>query len=291
MRLRHSEMNEQAVKKPGLAVRAFTLIGRGVYTGYDKFLEGVRYVGGMSVLTGQLFWWMAESIVRPDVRFRWPSLFAQMVRVGVRSIAIIALVQMFIGIILVLQMAPTLRDYGQLDKVANVIGIAVVRELGPLITAVVLTGFAGASIAAEIGSMVEGEEIKALRAHGLNPINFLVVPRVAATIFMMVCLTIIADVVGVFGGFFTSVWILGIDPQIYFQNTLDSVVVKDFLTGLFKAGIFGLLISLIACYLGLKVTGGAVGVGKATTQTVVFSIVALIATDCLFTAIFYLFNL
>ncbi len=284
-------MNEQAIKKPGLAARAFILIGRGVYLGYDKFLEGLRYAGGMSILTGQFFWWIAMSFYRPNVRFRWPSLFVQMVRVGVRSIAIISLAQMFIGIILVLQMAPTLKDYGQLDKVANVIGVAVFRELGPLITAVVLTGFAGASIAAEIGSMVEAEEIKAMRAHGLNPVNFLVIPRVVAAIFMMVCLTVIADVVGVFGGFATSVWVLGIDPQVYFQNTLDSVVMKDFLTGLFKAGIFGMLISMIACNLGLKVTGGAVGVGRATTQTVVFSIVSLIATDCLFTAIFYLFNL
>jgi phospholipid/cholesterol/gamma-HCH transport system permease protein len=284
-------MNEQVVKKPGMAVQTFTLIGRGAYAARDKFLDGLRYAGGMSILLGEIFCWVARSFYRPEVRFRWPSLFSQMVRVGVRSIPIIALGQMFIGIILVLQMAPTLKDYGQVDKVANVIGVAVFRELGPLITAVVLTGFAGASIAAELGAMVESEEIKALRAHGLNPISFLVIPRVIAATFMMVCLAVIADVVGVFGGFATSVWVLGIDPQIYFQNTLDSVVIKDFITGLVKAGIFGMLISMIACYLGLKVSGGAEGVGRATTQTVVFSIVSLIATDCLFTAIFFLFNL
>jgi len=254
-------------------------------------VEGIRFLGGTSILIGRMIWWTAMSVARRDVRFRWPAVIAQMVRVGVRSIPIITLVQVFIGIILVLQMAPTLNDYGQLDKVANVIGVAVFRELGPLITAVVLSGFAGASIAAEIGAMVEAEEIKAMRAHGLNPVNFLVIPRVTATIFMMVCLTVISDVVGVFGGFLTSYGFLGIDAQLYLQNTQDSLVVKDFITGLVKAGIFGLLISLIACFLGLRVSGGAVGVGKATTQTVVLSIVALIATDCAFTAIFYLFGL
>jgi len=283
-------MADSSAGKISSGVNPIALIGRGVIHGYDTFVHGVRFLGGMSILLGNLLWWVVMSVGKSGVRFRWSSLFAQMVRVGVRSIPIIVLVQTFIGIILVLQMAPTLSSYGQLDKVANVIGIAVFRELGPLITAVVLSGFAGASIAAELGAMVEAEEVKALRAHALNPVNFLVVPRVLATVFMMVCLTIISDVVGLFGGFATSVWMLGIDTQLYLQNTQDALVVKDYLTGLVKAGIFGMLISMIACYLGLQVKGGAVGVGKATTQTVVFSIVALIATDCLFTAVFYVFG-
>ncbi|MFA5863649.1 MAG: ABC transporter permease [Phycisphaerae bacterium] len=284
-------MNEQAFKKSSLLVQAITLIGRAVFHAYDSLAGGIKFTGGIAVLLGQILWWVLMSMIRAKVYFRRQALVAQMVRVGVRSIPIIALVQIFIGIILVLQMAPTLDNYGQLDKVANIIGISIFRELGPLITAVVLSGFAGASIAAELGAMVESEEIKALRAHALNPINFLVVPRVIATIFMMVCLTVISDVVGVFGGFATSVWILGIDAQLYMQNTQEALVMKDFLTGLVKAGIFGLLISMIACHLGLRVSGGAVGVGKATTQTVVLSIVALIATDCLFTAMFYVFGL
>ncbi len=268
-------------------MRLFIKIGKGVLYLKRRIIELITFMGGVTVLCGQMFKWIIMAIIRPDVKFRQSALIAQMVRVGVRSIGIITLVQVFIGIILVLQMSPTLEDYGQLDKVANVIGVAVFRELGPLITAVVLSGFAGASIAAELGAMVEAEEVKALRAHALNPINFLVVPRVLATVFMMVCLTVISDVVGVIGGFLTSVFVLGIDAQLYLQNTQASLVMKDFITGLVKAGVFGLLISLIACFLGLRVTGGAEGVGRATTQTVVFSIVALIATDCLFTAFFY----
>ncbi len=269
----------------------FALIGRGVLSMAAGVRNGITFIGGASVLLWQSSWWAWAGIVRPDVKLRRPAVFAQMVRVGVRSIPIIVLVQVFIGIILVLQMAPTLADYGQLDKVANIIAVAVFRELGPLITAVVLSGFAGASIAAEIGSMVEAEEIKAMRAHALNPINFLVVPRMIATIFMMVCLAVISDVVGLLGGAWTSIFILGIDPVLYLQNTQDSLVIRDFLTGLFKAGVFGMLISLIACFLGLRVSGGAEGVGRATTNTVVFSIVALIATDCMFTAAFYIFGL
>jgi phospholipid/cholesterol/gamma-HCH transport system permease protein len=266
-------------------------LGRTVIHGVIKFRKGVQFTGGLTLLLGQTYWWGGMSLVRPELKFRRSALLAQMVRVGVRSIGIIVLVQIFIGIILALQMAPTLADYNQTDKVANIIAVAVFRELGPLITAVVLSGFAGASIAAELGAMVEAEEIKALRAEALNPINFLVVPRVLATTLMLVLLAVIADVVGVLGGLGTSVWVLGIDYQLYMQNTQSALMVKDFLTGLVKAGVFGTLISVIACFLGLRVSGGAEGVGRATTQTVVFSIVALIGTDCLFTAAFYVLKL
>ncbi|MHC4796999.1 MAG: MlaE family ABC transporter permease [Planctomycetota bacterium] len=137
----------------------------------------------------------------------------------------------------------------------------------------------------------ESEEIKALRAHALNPIRFLVVPRFLATVIMLVCLAILADVVGVLGGLCTAWGVLDIPPRKYLHFTQAALVYKDFFTGLIKAGVFGVLISMIACYEGLNVTGGAEGVGRATTATVVKSIVALIATDCVFTAIFYLFEL
>jgi len=214
-----------------------------------------------------------------------------MVRVGVRSIGIVCLVQMFIGAILALQLAPTLESYGQLDQIATVVAIAVVRALGPLITAIVLRGFAGASIAAEIGAMVEAEEIKALRAHALDPIRFLIVPRFLATVTMIVGLAAIADIVGVTGGMLTSWVALGIEPQSYIDLTQTALVTKDFVTGLVKAGVFGVLISMIACYEGMNVSGGAEGVGSATTATVVKCIVAIIGMDAVFTTVFYVFEL
>jgi phospholipid/cholesterol/gamma-HCH transport system permease protein len=188
-------------------------------------------------------------------------------------------------------MAPTLEAYGSLDRVANIVAIAMFRELGPLLSAIVLSGFAGASIAAEIGAMVEAEEIKALRAHALDPVRYLVVPRIWATVVMLTGLAVLADIVGVLGGMLTSWSVLDIRPQLYLENTRLALVYKDFLTGLVKAGVFGLLIALIACYEGLTVQGGAEGVGQGTTRTVVKSIVALIATDCIFTAVFYMFGL
>ena len=281
-------MSDHHAVRGGPIGSAISAIGRAAISIGDAFTDGIRFLGAFTLLLGNTFRWLAMGLSRPSVPLRRPAIVSQMVRIGIRAVPIIVLVQIFIGIILALQMAPTLEDYGQLDKVANIIGVAMFRELGPLITAVVLAGFAGASIAAELGSMVESEEIKALKAHALNPINFLVVPRMLATVVMLICLAVISDVVGVIGGLGTSIWILGIDPHLYLINTQEALVVKDFITGLVKAGVFGMLISMIACFLGLRVSGGAEGVGRATTQTVVFSIVALIGTDCLFTAAFYI---
>jgi phospholipid/cholesterol/gamma-HCH transport system permease protein len=171
--------------------------------------------------------------------------------------------------------------------VADVVAIAVFRELGPLITAVILSGFAGASIAAELGAMVEGEEIKALRAHALDPIRFLVVPRVVATTVMMVGLTVIADVVGVLGGFATGVFVLDVNPLTYIDLTRAALSMSDYLTGLFKGSVFGAIIAGLACFEGLNVKGGAEGVGRATTITVVKCIVFVIAADCIFVSVFY----
>lgn len=247
----------------------------------------IAYAGGLVALLGDVARKAARSITRRGGRVRAASLVQQMVRVGVRSIPIVILVEFFIGIILALNLAPTLALYGQLERTADVVAIAIFRELGPLITAIILSGFAGASIAAELGAMVEGEEIKALRAHALDPIRFLVVPRVIATTVMMVALVVLADVVGVFGGFVTGVFVLDINPHAYIDLTREALSITDYLTGLVKAAIFGLLISGLACYEGLHVRGGAEGVGRATTQTVVKSIVMLIGADCCFTAAFY----
>ena len=253
--------------------------------------DRVRYLGGAGYLLYDVGVWLTRSLFTRGVKLRRSALAAQMVRVGVRSIPIIILVQVFIGIILALQLAPTLREYGTIESTATIVGIAMVRELGPLISAIVLSGFAGASIAAEIGAMVEAEEIKALRAHALNPIHFLVMPRLIATVIMLVGLTILADVVGVGGGLMISAAVLDIPPVRYLDVTQEALIYQDLFTGLVKAAVFGTLISLIACYEGLSVSGGAEGVGRATTATVVKSIVALIATDCLFTSVFYLYEL
>lgn len=220
-------------------------------------------------------------------RMGWTNLWAQMDRVGVKSIPIVSLVLYSIGAILALQLAPTLKKFGLVSTVPNIIAVAIYRELGPLVSAVVLTGFAGASIAAEMGTMVVSEEIEALEAQAISPIRFLVVPRVLATTIMMMCVAIVGDLMGMMGGLTVCQAFLGIGHRQYLQRTFDILKLKDFITGLIKAGVFGVLISSLACYLGLGVSGGAQGVGVATTRTVVLTIVALISVDLLFTAAFF----
>ncbi|MEX2672066.1 MAG: ABC transporter permease [Phycisphaeraceae bacterium] len=247
----------------------------------------VSYIGGIAYLALDLLHWISQTLLLRRLRFGRSAFYTQMVRVGVRSIGIIALVAGCIGLILGLQMAPPLSEFGQTDKVANIIGVAVLRELGPLISAIVLTGFAGASIAAELGTMKVGEEIEALESMALNPVRFLVMPRVVATIVALIVLCVIGDIVAIGAGAVMGVFVLEIPWPLYWANTLDQIKLADFITGLIKAGVFGMLIAVIACYNGLRVSGGAAGVGKATTTTVVHALVSIIFADLLFTAIFY----
>lgn len=247
----------------------------------------VLYVGGLVRLYLLVAWRLALGVTGGPNRVSGGSLVQQCVRVGVKSIPIVIIVQTFVGIILALALAAPLDDYGARERIADVVVLAMFREMGALFSAVILSGFAGASIAAELGAMVEGEEIKALRAHALDPIRFLVVPRIFATAVMMVGLTVLADAVGVLGGFLTSILILDLNPANYIELTRQAVTLSDYFTGLIKGVVFGALIAGLACYEGLNVKGGAEGVGRATTTTVVKSIVALIATDCVFAIVYF----
>ena len=253
--------------------------------GHANFV--IRYLGGIATLAMLALAWSWRSLVLRRVRFGAAAFQSQVVRIGVRSLSVIALVSFCIGSILALQMAPPLADFNQTDKVATIIAIAVVRELGPLISAIVLTGFAGASIAAEIGTMVVGEEVEALEAHALNPVRFLVMPRLLATTLALVVLCAFTQFVAIGAGMAVGVGLLDVPRAVYWDNTLNALDIADFATGLFKAAVFGSIIASIACYNGLAVSGGAAGVGKATTHTVVHAIVAIIVTDLVFTAVFY----
>ncbi len=266
-------------KRP-LIVRSFEQWGA-------LWLRVFSLIGGVSYLVRDVAVWVGRSLFNRRVRFGRNALVTQLLRTGVRAAGIVTLVCGCVGFILALQMEPPLADFGQTDKIANIIGVAIFRELGPLISAIVLAGFAGASIAAEIGTMVVGEEIEALEAHALNPIRFLVVPRVLATIIALVLLTVVGDITAVVFGGVMTVNFLGVPYQQYLSNTLNQLVLSDFLSGLIKAGVFGLILSSIACYNGLSVTGGAAGVGRATTNTVVQAIVAIIIADLVFTTIFF----
>lgn len=250
-------------------------------------LDTLERTGFALYLLGQTIRWIVIGIVNPRVRLGRPAIITQLCRVGVSSIYIVMLVSGSIGLILAVQLAPPLDEFGQRSLVANIVGVAILRELGPLIAAIVMTGFAGASITAELGTMVVGEEIEALRAMGLNPNRFLVLPRVIAAVVSMTALAVLSDIVAIGASLMISVTMLDIPYATYVQNTLDQIELVDFLTGIFKATIFGTIIGLIACANGLRVSGGAAGVGRATTMTVVQSIVAIIVADLVFTAIFF----
>ncbi|MCD4825635.1 MAG: ABC transporter permease [Phycisphaerae bacterium] len=257
-----------------------------------KVLGNLTYIGGLSLLLVKTMRWIGLGLFTKKVRLDGVAVSTQMIRVGIKSLGVVMLVQGFIGMILALQMEPPLALYSQQGQISSIIGIAGFRMLGPIITAVVLSGFAGASIAAEIGTMVVAEEIEAMEAMALNPVRFLVVPRVLATILMMLLLTPIADLMIAAGGYFIGKIALG--PEVYreyWKSMRDILKYRDFYTGMIQAGVFGLLISLIACFEGLKVRGGAEGVGNATTMTVVYSIVAIIAAAGVFTVVFYVFKL
>src|SRR3954449_2801851 len=187
-----------------LLLRPISLLGASVLNAVE-FLGGIGYLLRDTAATTHV-----ALFGKRGRRLGWKNLWAQMVRVGVRSIPIVSLVVFCIGAILSLQMAPILKDYGAVAQVADIISIAMSRELGPLVSAIVLTGFAGASIAAEIGTMVVSEEIEALEAHAINPTRFLVVPRVLATTIMMVCIAIVGDVSGIVGGLIVAQSFLGI---------------------------------------------------------------------------------
>lgn len=273
-------MDDNAAKSRSKITESLEFIGARTLGLFDT-------VGSAWYLLADAAHWTWRGLTQRKTRMGKPAIIAQMVRVGVRSIFIVSLVSACVGFILALQMAPPLDDFGSKDLVANISGVAIIRELGPLIAAIVLTGFAGAAIAAELGTMVVGEEIEALEAHALNPVRFLVVPRVIAAVISMTGLAVMANFVAVTAGWVVGVVFLGIPSERYIQNLLDQVQLVDFLTGIGKSTVFGLLIGLIACNNGLRVTGGAAGVGAATTNTVVQSIVAIVIADLIFTGIFF----
>ncbi len=249
-------------------------------------------IGGMYKLLMETMVLTGKGLFVKEAKISRQSLMFQMVRVGVKAIPIVILIQVAIGVILPLQMFPKLNEFGQGDQIATINTIAALRELGPLMTAIILSGFAGASIAAELGTMVTSEEIEALRATALNPIRFLVIPRMLATVIMTVLLSVIADFVMVAAGMLTGMK-LGVDSGIYYQMSKESVDIMGFISGLVKAGVYGMLIGLVSCYMGLNVKEweGSEGVGRATTLTVVYSIVAVIIAAAIFTVIFFAYGI
>ncbi len=241
----------------------------------------IEYIGGLVVLFART---IGCIFVGPIKR---KTLFEQMNKTGVNSFLIVFLTAFFTGIVLAFQTAYTMKKMSAQIYIASLVSLSVARELGPVLTALVVAARVGASITAELGTMKVTEQIDALEAMATNPVRYLVVPRFLALAIMLPILTIYADVVGMLGGFVVGVSKLHISPHLYLKKTFDSLVYKDISTGLLKSLVFALIISIVACFEGMNTKGGAEGVGRATTRSVVFSCILVITADCFFTAVFY----
>jgi phospholipid/cholesterol/gamma-HCH transport system permease protein len=236
-------------------------------------------------LLGQTMLWSVQVVLR-KARVRKSDMLFQMVRVGVNALPIVILCNVFVGMILAVSTAELLRNLGVLTRIAQVVGVSMTRELSPLMTSIIMSGFVGAAMAAEIGAMTASEEVLALETSALNPIRFLVVPRLWAVMAMLPCLTIIADVAGMVGGYIVGTMFLGIGSARYIMINNESLYLRDIIAGLIKAEAFAVVITIVACQQGLAVRGGAVGVGQATTNSVVYSIFLLIVTNLFFATVF-----
>jgi len=249
-------------------------------------LDGLGYIGALASLGGRAAYFTFVGPFRGKP-LRMQRAVSQAMDVGVRALPILSLITFFIGLILALQAAYELRRFGALNYVATAVALSMTRELGPLITAIVVIGRSGSAFAAEIGTMKVTEEIDALETMAIDPIHFLVTPKFLAMILMLPCLTIWANTMGICGGALFGVAQADFTWTRYIQASIDSLFLRDVMTGLVKSVMFGMTITAVGCYEGLSTGAGAEQVGRSTTRAVVMSIFLVIVVDLVFTALFF----
>lgn len=214
-------------------------------------------------------------------------LLRQMIEIGYYSLPVVGLTAVFAGMVLALQSHTGFSRFSAEGAIANVVVLSITRELGPVLAGLMVAGRVGAAMAAEIGTMRVTEQIDALTTLSTNPVKYLVVPRLLAGVLMMPLLVLVADIIGVFGGYIVAVYKLGFNPSNYLQNTWDFLEASDVISGLVKASAFGFLISLMGCYHGYNSKGGAQGVGAATTNAVVSASILILCFDYILTEMFF----
>jgi len=239
--------------------------------------------------TGSMLWMMVDTVaemgdatLRGRFPFRLRIFFQQTDRVGVGSIPLVALVSFFIGLTMALLTGYQLRTFGQEQLVPALVTIAFTRELGPLMTGIMLAARIGAAYTAELGTMTVAEEVEAIEAMGLGPLRFLVSPRLLAVFLLMPCLVVVSDAMAMCGAALISRWAFDLPLEVFLESAMESLLIRDIVAGALKSLLFGLIIGLVSCYRGLTVRGGAAGVGDATTSSVVTAITTVIGVDTLF---------
>jgi phospholipid/cholesterol/gamma-HCH transport system permease protein len=240
----------------------------------------LAHVGAIGILTAR----SVRAIFRRP--FEIKSTIYQIESLGVRSLGIVAVTSIFIGMVMTIQFAYGLQRFGGVDYIPRVIILSFCRELGPTLTAVIVGGRIGSGMAAEVGAMNVTEQVDAIRALGGDPAKKLVLPRVAAAMIVMPFLSIFADTLGTLGAIFVGDVEYGITPRLFLRSALETVWLSDLFSGLAKTPIFGFLIAIVGCHFGLSTTGGTEGVGQSTTRTVVVVSIAILVSDYFLTRIF-----
>jgi len=245
------------------------------------FLAFLATAGRLSLFTVNA----VSHCVRPPFYFR--IIGKQMIEIGYYSLPVVGLTAVFAGMVLALQSYTGFARFSAEGAIANVVVLSITRELGPVLAGLMVAGRIGAAMAAEIGTMRVTEQIDALTTLSTNPMKYLVAPRLIAGFLMMPLLVLVADVIGVFGGYLVAVHKLGFNPSNYLQNTMDFLEFSDVVSGLVKASVFGFIITLMGCYHGYNSKGGAQGVGMATTNAVVSASILILCSDYILTEIFF----
>lgn len=252
----------------------------------QSVLNALAYIGSLATLSVRAgYYTFVAPFQGKPVRIQ--RAISQAMQVGVRALPILSLITFFIGLILALQAAYELKKFGAMNFVASAVAISMSRELGPLITAIVVIGRSGSSFAAEIGTMKVTEELDALETMAINPIRFLVTPKFIAMMIMLPCLTIWANAMGIIGGSLFGVAKAGFTFTGYINASMDALFLRDIISGLVKSFMFGVTITAVGCQEGLSTGAGAEQVGRSTTSAVVISIFLVIAVDLIFTALFF----
>ena len=232
-------------------------------------------------MLGRLFAWT------PRPPYDWRELLRQMVKVGVTSTPVVLLTALFTGMVLALQTFTVLKRFSAESYVGTLVALSMVRELSPVLTSLIVAGRAGSAMGAELGTMRVTEQIDALEVMATDPIHYLVVPRVWAAVLTMPLLVVMADGVGIAGGYLVSVVLMGANPVSYLNTSFQFMKLNDLLSGLIKAAVFGLLLATIGCQQGFYTTGGAEGVGRSTTAAVVLASIAILAADFFLTKLLF----
>jgi phospholipid/cholesterol/gamma-HCH transport system permease protein len=228
---------------------------------------------------------MGDHMLRARLPFRPAIFFEQADRTGVGSVPLVALVSFFLGATMALLTGYVLQPYGQETLVPAAVSIGFTRELGPLITGIMVAARVGAAFTAELGTMTVAEEVEAIEAMGLGPLRLLVSPRTLAVFLLMPCLSVVSNFMAMTGGAIISRWAFDIPFRGFVESAMESLLVRDIIAGVIKSFLFGLIIGLVACYKGLSVRGGAAGVGTATTSSVVTAIATVIGFDTVFNVV------